>query len=462
MSRDHAPTGHAGRAATEGELRQWAAAAVGGEITLWQPISGGNRCRSWAVDVNGLDGSSRTLYLRYQPPRPPSAEPYTVWREASFYRALAGQPVRAPALIAIHPEVQAILTERAPGRSELRHLKDDTLKAEISRDFVQSIANLHRIPLESTGIAPPGQGRIADCIRQELAIWQAMYEETGIRDPLIDFVMCWLAMNVPDPSDPPVLVHGDAGPGNFLYLDGRMTALVDWELAHVGDPMEDLAWFCMRCVMEPVPDFPKRLAEYEAAAGRSIDRARLLYHRIFVSARIVILRHRNVTGEAGNSIVSRALNRRLVLVALASATRHRIEMGPTLVAPETDLTPLFDGVLDDLRLGIAGKSSEPGVIATAKNISKVLKFLREKDRYADVAARARAADLAELRAVANAPETGEDGFPRPRDLEDLPFDVLLRFFARDAAREAQLAAPSSGSIAWRGFPPLAEAERDIE
>jgi aminoglycoside phosphotransferase (APT) family kinase protein len=125
---------------------------------------------------------------------------------------------------------------------------------------------------------------------------------------------------LPDPDGPVVLVHGDAGPGNFLFEHGHLTAVIDWELAHLGDPMEDLAWFSMRSVMEPVPDFAESLADYERFAGAPIDRSRLLYHRVFVSARVVVIRHRNVTGEPAHAIVSRALNRRLLVEALADAS----------------------------------------------------------------------------------------------------------------------------------------------
>jgi prepilin-type processing-associated H-X9-DG protein len=88
-----------------------------------------------------------------------------------------------------------------------------------------------------------------------------MYEETGRRDALIDLAFAWLDKHPPTPPDAPLLVHGDAGPGNFLFADGHLTALLDWELAHPGDPTEDLAWFSMRSAMGPVPDFAERPAE---------------------------------------------------------------------------------------------------------------------------------------------------------------------------------------------------------
>ena len=61
-------------------------------------------------------------------------------------------------------------------------------------------------------------------------------------DPLVLYAQGWLRANAPKQVQRTVLVQGDTGPGNFLAEDGRVTGIVDWEFAHVGDPMADLAW----------------------------------------------------------------------------------------------------------------------------------------------------------------------------------------------------------------------------
>ena len=206
------------RPASPDELRAWVEAQTDGTVTGWSQISGGNRCRSWAVDVATPDNKLLALYLRYQPPRPPSAEPYTVWREAEFYHALAGSSVLAPKLIAVHPETQAILTERVSGRADYRRVKDEREREAIIRDFIIALSTLHKTPVSNRELPGLEDGAtIADCVRKELMIWRAMYEETGRKDPFIDFALSWLDANVPNPAGRPVLVHGDAGPGNFLF-----------------------------------------------------------------------------------------------------------------------------------------------------------------------------------------------------------------------------------------------------
>ncbi|SIR09284.1 phosphotransferase family protein [Bosea sp. TND4EK4] len=442
-----------GSPATPEELQAWIEMTTGGSITRWEQISGGNRCRSWAVDVSSTSGAETELYLRYQPPRPPSAEPYTVWREAQFYRALAGSAVPAPRLIAVHPESQAILTERAPGRADYRRLADEQVRTTIAQEFVGALATLHRTPLPGIDASTT----IGDCIRAELQIWRAMYEETRRRDPLIAFALGWLDAHVPQTTARPVFVHGDAGPGNFLFDDGHLTALLDWELAHPGDPMEDLAWFSMRCVMEPVPDFAARLLEYGEAAGAAVDLARIRYHRVFVSTRVVIIRHRNVTGLPGNSIVSRALNRRLLVSALAEATATPLSPQRSLEAPETERSHLFDYVLHELRHDIAETSGDPAIVAAAKNTAKVVKYLRECDRFGHAVEDAERAALTDV--LGSPPADIAAGMATLADrLEagDISFETALRFFAGSVARDAALAASASGGLATRDFPPLTE------
>jgi aminoglycoside phosphotransferase (APT) family kinase protein len=395
--------------------------------------------------------------LRYQPPRPPSAEPYTVLREAEVYRALQGGSIPVARLIAVNPQLPAILTEHVPGRADFRRIADSRERVSITRQFIEALAMLHKLPLEGRGF--PGltpDASIADCVRAELKVWQAMYEEAGPGDPLIDLAMNWLTHNVPDASGKPVLVHGDAGPGNFLFVDGRLTALIDWELAHAGDPMEDLAWFSMRAVMEPVPDFAERIREYGRCVGATPDRTRIFYHRVFVTTRVVIIRHRNVTGEPGNSIVSRALNRRLLVAALAAANGISLGEPARLEAPATPRTLLYEAVVNDLRDEIAA-SQEPRIVAAAKNAAKVLKYLRDVDRFGTVI---ESQELEALEAVLGSRPSdiaaGRAAVMRALRDGRLSFAEVIVFFAASVQRESTLAASASGGLAERTFPSLDE------
>ena len=437
-------------------LFAWAGEVAGGRVVETRQVTGGNRYCSWAIDVETADGCRLPLYLRYQMPRPPSAEPYTVAREAEIYRAISGSPVKAPRLIAVHPGRHAILTERAPGRADFRRLADPAHRVTVVQEFIAALAELHRLDIARMGLEGfDPAATIADHVGREIAIWRAMYAETGRSDPLVDLALAWLDRQLPRPDARPVLVHGDAGPGNFLFDAGHMTALLDWELAHLGDPMEDLAWFSMRCAMEPVPGFADRIAEYEQLMGRAIDRTRILYHRVLVSTRVVIIRHRNVTGEPGNSIVSRALNRRLLIDALAAATGVPLPAPAPIDAVPTARTSLYDGVIEDLRREMAERSSDPTIVASAKNAAKVLKYLRACDHLGPAI---ETADMAALTtALGHRPQSvaqGEATLVQGVMDDSYAIAAVLPTFAGIAQRAAQLAAASSGGIAGRTFPEL--------
>ena len=436
------------------DLMAWVAQVSSGVIAASDQVVGGNRCLSWAVDVRGADGRVSELYLRYQPPRPPSVEPYTVPREAGIYRAIDGTGVMAPRLIAVHPSEPAVLMERVPGRADYRRLTDLADREAVASEFVAEIVRLHALDLKAMpieGVTP--DAAIADYVRAELSIWRAMYEETGRRDALIDLALAWLDKHLPTPPDTPVLVHGDAGPGNFLFADGHLTALLDWELAHPGDPMEDLAWFSMRSVMEPVPDFAERLAEYARLSGRPFDRARFLYHRVFVSARVTIIRHRNVTGLPGASIVSRALNRRLLVEAIAAASGIGLPPPAPIDAPPTAQTALFDLVLEDMRTEIAPQCAAGSAASAVKDAVKMLKFLRESDRLGDAVT---GQDLAAMNALLGAPQpsvaAGQAALVAALQAGAVSERQALGYFAGAVGREAQLAAGASGGLGTRGFP----------
>jgi aminoglycoside phosphotransferase (APT) family kinase protein len=445
-------TGH-----SDSALFEWVASVTGGRVASTHQVTGGNRYQSWAVDVEGPDAQIQRLYLRYQTPRPPSAEPYTVAREAGIYQAVSGiESVKAPRLLAVHPDGSAILTERAPGRADFRRLTDPAHRVAVVQEFIAALAGLHKLDAAKLGLPDyTSKLTIADAVQRELDTWRAMYAETGRTDPLIDLALSWLQTNLPQPTERPVLAHGDAGPGNFLFENGHMTALLDWELAHLGDPMEDLAWFSMRCVMEPVPDFGRRIAEYEKLSGRPIDKPRVLYHRVLVSTRVVIIRHRNVTGEPGNSIVSRGLNRRLLIDALSQAIGVALPVPTLAVAEPTVRTELYDGVIDDLRAKMADRSTDATVIASAKNAAKVLKYLRDSDRLGPAIEQV---DLDALQALLGhrpvSVTSGQTDLVAGLAAGRFTTGAVLTSFAGSVAREAQLSAASSGGLASRTFPDL--------
>ena len=106
--------------------------------------------------------------------------------------------------------------------------------------------------------------------------------------PILALALRWLAGSIPPPVTPR-LVHGDFRLGNLMFEHGRLTGVLDWELAHLGDPHEDLAFGCMTVWRFSRPDRPgyglTTVAElaraYEAAGGERFDPERFCFWTIY-------------------------------------------------------------------------------------------------------------------------------------------------------------------------------------
>ena len=444
------------------ELFPWVEQVCDGQIVGTRQTSGGNRCIGWVLDIQPASSPLRRVYLRYQTFSNPAGGPYTVRREAEAYAALRDTGVAIPRLVAVHPTHHAMLAECARGTAEYRGVADGELKASLARECMGALARLHAVDAASLPLPNYGRPRtVADAVRAELDTWYAMYLASGRADPLIEFGYVWLQDHLPPVLEPPVFVHGDAGPGNFMFDAGHLTALTDWELGHLGDPMEDLAWFSLRSVLEPAPDFPVRLLEYAAASGRPVELDRVRYHRAFVSWRVVIIRHCNVSGRAGASVISRALNRRLLIEAIdavegrpSGARSPEIEAIASRGAREYD--GIFDQTLEDIRVAIVPQCDDkPAVALKAKDVAKAIKFMRELYTFGPDIERWEIGHLQrQLGTPVDALQTGRIALAAQIAARRLGARDVQDYLRQAAAADTLLASGSMGALATRSFPPL--------
>jgi prepilin-type processing-associated H-X9-DG protein len=278
---------------------------------------------------------------------------------------------------------------------------------------------------------------------------------------MIEFGLAWLRRNIPEATGPVVIVQGDTGPGNFLYADGHVTAVLDWELAHWGDPMEDLGWLALRAVQEPFTVLADRLRDYERHTGWTIDLDRVRYYRAFAELRVAILGHRrtesvDLRGEVGNGLIYGELHRRLFCEAIAENLGLPMPEQPSLESPATDVAWLYDAMLTQIREIVVPRSTDAFVIQRAKGMARVLKHLQQVDRYGDEAAAGELADLREL--LGNDVISIDDGraelVKRLADSQVSDADAL-RYFGRRTSRRTELLRPAMGVLADRHFDPLA-------
>ena len=208
-------------------------------------LSGGASLETWAFDLD--DGAP--LILRRRPDGAAMRETaLPLSAEAELIRAVGRAGAPAPSVVHV--------CQAADGLGEayvMRRLNGETLGRRIVRDEAfasvrpglarrcgEVLARIHATPVADLPDLP-----ISDA-RGELARYEAIYRALDARRPILETAFRWLETIAPTPPERPVLVHGDFRNGNLMIhpIDG-VAGVLDWELAHLGDPAEDLGWICV-------------------------------------------------------------------------------------------------------------------------------------------------------------------------------------------------------------------------
>ena len=160
-------------------------------------------------------------------------------------------------------------------------------RAGLAGECGRALARIHAIDLDSTGLNDAlHEVDPAEEVRQT---WER-YKGFHSPQPMIDFTARWLLDHLP-PEGEPALVHGDFRNGNLLVAPTGMAAVLDWEIAHIGDPMRDLGWLCTASWRFGHPEKPvggfgsyeDLFAGYEAESGRAVDPAHVRFWEVFGS-----------------------------------------------------------------------------------------------------------------------------------------------------------------------------------
>jgi aminoglycoside phosphotransferase (APT) family kinase protein len=235
-------------------------------------------------------GESLELVLRMDTGDGPlSGSELCLAREGVLYRELADTEVRIPRLIGATDSGNALLLERVRGSEEFETVTDDLLRSAIIDDFLVSIATLHKLDVKDLtlpGFERPRNG--PDHARCDLGLWRRIF--TGLvadRPPFLVFAFEWLDRNPPKSVERTALCHGDAGRGNFLFEGARVTALLDWEFAHLGDPLDDLAWIAVRShLLGEFGDLAANFRRWADLTGLPVNPERVEYYRAMVMTRM--------------------------------------------------------------------------------------------------------------------------------------------------------------------------------
>jgi aminoglycoside phosphotransferase (APT) family kinase protein len=239
-------------------LRAWLAAqfpdALEVRVDGFDRVELGHSAETLLVTITwDADGGpqSKDVVLRVCPPPPGLLPPYDLRGQFDILRALEPTPVRAPRALWFEGSGSVLgrefyVMERLDGavfeQSVPEELASDPARVRrMTESLVEQVAALHTVDLRATGLDAIADGR--DHLDRELDRWDSEIRRLQ-RGPLpaLERLVESLRERQPDPCPRITLVHGDPKPGNFAFVDDDVSAVYDWELTTIGDPLADIGW----------------------------------------------------------------------------------------------------------------------------------------------------------------------------------------------------------------------------
>ena len=272
--------------------------------------SGGFSRENWVFDLD-LVSTGRSVTLPLVLRRDPAVSPLHTERATEFalIRSLAETAVPAPLVYWLDETGawmgrSAMVMERVEGYCDwtvLNGARPLEWRMEIGRQFTESLAMLQSIDWKALGLEsvlkvpdePPALVEVERCSQE--------YRRVALEElPEIALAEVWLRKNAPTSTDL-VIVHGDYKPGNALVEGDRISALLDWETAHLGDPLEDLGWITnpLRRGEQQIRgawEVEHIVAEYTRLTGRAVDLSDLRWWNVLACYKLSIT---NLAGVHG-------------------------------------------------------------------------------------------------------------------------------------------------------------------
>jgi aminoglycoside phosphotransferase (APT) family kinase protein len=277
-----APAGAPARnlpAALPAEWRQafaWIERELGGRVVAaerqprWRP--------AWFLDLE-RGGETLPLYFRGERGETDHGV-YGLEHEMRVLQVLEAHEIPVPHVFGFCPAPRGIVMERCPGRANLATAESEAEREAVLDEYVDVLARIHRIDVaafEAAGLRRPATPEALALL--DFDAWERAYRRRKRRpEPAVEFAIRWVRREAPRDRRRASLVCCDAG--QFLFERGRLTAVIDLELACLGDPLADLGGMRGRDLSEPLGDLSRAVRRYEAATGEPVDRGALDFHTV--------------------------------------------------------------------------------------------------------------------------------------------------------------------------------------
>lgn len=280
------------RAALEGYLRQRFPGGEHAEITSFRELPGGSSKATILFDVKGLpEGDSVPLVARLN--RKAGATDTTVLNEIETLKTMFDNGLPVPELIWSEKDPEPLgapflIVRKVDGvlGGGMWHADPEVCDASTAKDLARILARLHSFDTSKPGFQ--GALKFPEALRDHpmkalLANIRGLLASKKLYPvPALEGALCWLEDNMP-PASKPALVHADVSFHNIMVRDKKVACLLDWELSHIGDPIEDLSY--ARLCIEQLMPWEEFLAEYRRHGGGSYSDEVGEYYRVWRDTR---------------------------------------------------------------------------------------------------------------------------------------------------------------------------------
>lgn len=439
-------------AAMQSKLALWIQDQLGATV---QTIARQGRWRpAWFVKAQ-RNGQALNLYLRGERN---FALAWSLEMEKRVIEILHAEGIPVPRVYGMCPDPMCIVMEWVEGSRDLTAY-DESQRRCIAQEYLRHLSAIHAIDIEKLtemGMPrPEGSRAIATAF---IGPTRAKFvSEKVAPDAFVTFIGRWIDAHAPQDLTEVSLVTGD--PGQFLVHEGKITALLDFEICHLGSPLSDIACLRVRELEEPLADPLWLMKQYAQMRGVTLDPVKLNYFQLVLAAATLFMIHPNFHAVRPDLAVWRTWEikaSRQVVSCMADI--HGLVLAPL----EGVASPVMDEQLafESLSAAVAGlptngpldKFNQDNALALIKNLAAVSRL----------GPRLREDEIDDLRALL--------GF-RPADLQEgerlleqaiaegMPDEPLIRFFDRRFQRRRLTLLDQDPRLSLYDMPSLVQALR---
>jgi aminoglycoside phosphotransferase (APT) family kinase protein len=427
-------------------ITEWLERDLGGRVVRierqarWRP--------AWWVDLE-RDGELLPLYVRGDRIDSPSAFPLE--HERVFHQMLAERGIRVARVHGYRDaNPKAYVTDRVPGRDNFEGESDEARRSAMN-DYVDILLEMHELdvePFARAGIVRAATPRQSHLIGLRHFAERAYLAQKKRPDPFLEFALTWLARHEPDNPGREAVIVWDAG--QFHQRGGRITALLDLEFGHIGDPLADLAGLWVRNPFIPLGDVAALMRRYAERGRVPVDIAAVRWHYILWSLSNQLEFHAALADPAPGSDYMLNMHWCIEtnLMALeAIAADAGVELGEV-----EEIAPADSAYGPAYRHLERSLAAPPAADPVARyELRKSLRLARHVARADEIGDQVVAADLDDIaKLTGRRPDSwaeGEAGLERFVLADDGTNDeILIRLFHRRLHRARMLAGPAGSWI----------------